>query len=131
MEVVQTTGSSTRTRATEIINLLTEVGAYYIYIWFRSLLTQVADLNATEDDGWALHEPDPADYFPPHLRREFLLSDGSRTIVSSRNLTASYDDAIFYSVRNGTVFQTHVVKELLHFEKRLELQDPALKDSSK
>jgi hypothetical protein len=89
------------------------------------------DLNATEDDGWALHEPDPADYFPPHLRREFLLSDGSRTIVSSRNLTASYDDAIFYSVRNGTVFQTHVVKELLHFEKRLELQDPALKDSSK
>ncbi|KAH7563853.1 hypothetical protein BM1_00900 [Bipolaris maydis] len=88
------------------------------------------DLNATEDGGWGLHEPDPADYFPPHLRREFLLADGSRTIVSSRNLTASYDDAIFYSVRNGTVFQTHVVKELLHFEKRLELQDPALRDSN-
>jgi hypothetical protein len=123
-------GSSTRTRATEIINLLTEVGAYYIYIRFRSLLTQVTDLNATEDGGWGLHEPDPADYFPPHLRREFLLADGSRTIVSSRNLTASYDDAIFYSVRNGTVFQTYAVKELLHLEKRLELQDPALKDSS-
>lgn len=123
-------GSSTRTRATEIINLLTEVGAYDIYISFKSSLTHVADLNATEDGGWGLHEPDPADYFPPHLRREFLLADGSRTIVSSRNLTASYDDAIFYSVRNGTVFQTHVVKELLHFEKRLELQDPALRDSS-
>lgn len=123
-------GSSTRTRAKEIINLLIEVGTYHIYIRFGSLLTQVLDLNATEDGGWGLHEPDPADYFPPHLRREFFLADGSRTIVSSRNLTASYDDVLVYSVRNGIVFQTYIVKELFDSEKRLELQDPALKDSS-
>jgi hypothetical protein len=113
----------------EITNFIAEVGAYYIHIWFMSLLTQVADSNATEDGEWGLHEADPADYFPPHLRREFLLADGSRTILPTRNLTASYDDAIFYSMSNGTVFQTYAVKELLGLEKSPELQDPALKNS--
>lgn len=121
--------TSTRTRATEIISFLPEVGAYYVSIQFTPSLTQIADSNVTEDGGWGLHEPDPADYFPPHLRREFLLADGSRTVLSSRNLTASYDDAVFYSMRNGTVIQTHAVKELLGLEKSPELQDPALRDS--
>ena len=87
--------------------------------------------SATKDSRWRLHKPDPAQYFPPHLRREFLLSDGSRTILSSRNQTASYNDAIFYSVRDGKVTQTHVVKELLGLEKSPALQDPALRDSKK
>lgn len=78
-----------------------------------------------------LHEPNPADYFHPHFRREFLLEDGSRTILSSCDQTASYDDAIFYSVLNGTVFQTKVVKELLGSEKRSELQHLALRGSKR
>ena len=79
----------------------------------------------------ALHEPDPADYFHPHLRREFLLEDGGRTVLLLRDQTASYDDAIFYSVLNGTVFQTKVVKELLGSEKRSELQHLALRGSKR
>lgn len=94
-------------------------------------MTPVADSNITEDGGLVLHEPDPADYFRPHLRREFLLEDGSRTVLSSRDQTASYDDAIFYSVRNGTVYQTKAVKELLGSEKSPELQHPALRDSKR
>jgi hypothetical protein len=88
------------------------------------LLTLVAD----EDHAWGLHEADPADYFPPHLRREFLLADGTRTVLSTRNLTASYDDAIFYTLSNGTVSKTYAVKELRGLEKSPELQDPALKN---
>ena len=91
-------------------------------------MTPVADSNVTEDGGLALHEPDPADYFHPHLRREFLLEDGGRTVLLLRDQTASYDDAIFYSVRNGTVFQTKAVKELLGSEKSPELQHLALRD---
>lgn len=86
-----------------------------------------ADSNGNETSGWRLHEPDPADYFPPHLRRELLLADSSRTLLSTRNLTASYENATFFSMRNGTLFQTHAVKELFGLEKTFELQDPALR----
>ncbi|KAJ4311822.1 hypothetical protein N0V94_007764 [Neodidymelliopsis sp. IMI 364377] len=89
------------------------------------------DSNATEDGEWGLHKADPADYFPPHLRREFLLADGSRTVLPTRNLTASYDDAIFYSMSNGTVVQTYAVRELFGMEKSPELQDPALKNTKR
>ena len=92
-------------------------------------MTQIADSNATEVDEWGLHKADPADYFPPHLRREFLLADGSRTVLSTRDLTASYDDAVFYSMSNGTAYQTHAIKELLGLEKSPQLQDPASKDT--
>ncbi|PKY06704.1 hypothetical protein P168DRAFT_280092 [Aspergillus campestris IBT 28561] len=85
------------------------------------------DFDSTEDSELALHEPDPADFFEPHLRREFLLEDGSRTVLSSRDQTASYDDTVFYSVRNGTVVETRAVKELLGEEKSPELQHPSLR----
>lgn len=94
-------------------------------------LTQVADSNSTEDGERGLHEPDPAHFFPPHLRREFLLADGSRTVLSTRDLNASYDDAVFVTVSNGTVTRTRAVKELLGLEKSLELQHPDLRNSSR
>lgn len=81
----------------------------------------------TNEGGWGLHEPDPAQYFAPHLRREFLLEDGSRTVLSTRDQTTSYHNATFHTVRNGTVIKHRAVKELLGSEKSPELQDPALR----
>ena len=91
----------------------------------------IADTNGTENGGWGLHEPDPADYFHPHIRREFLLEDGSCTILSSCDQTTSYEGAVFHSVRNGTVVKTKAVKELLGSEKRPELQHPDLRNSKR
>jgi len=104
-------------------------GYQYVYQGNGNYNLHSRDSNATEDDGWGLHKADPADYFPPHLRREFLLADGSRTVLATRDLTASYDDAIFYSMSNGTVYQTHAIRELLGLEKSPQLQDPALKNT--
>lgn len=91
----------------------------------------VADSIVTEDSGLALHKPDPAKYFHPHLCHKFLLEDGSCTVLSARDQTASYHDTIFYSMQNRTVLQTRAVKELLSLEKSPELQHPALQDSKR
>ncbi|PLB41029.1 deoxyribonuclease NucA/NucB-domain-containing protein [Aspergillus candidus] len=85
------------------------------------------DFDDIEDSPLGLHEPDPADFFHPHLRREFLLEDGSRTVLSSRDQTTSYNDTIFYSLRDGEVVETRAVKELLGEEKSPELQHPSLR----
>jgi hypothetical protein len=77
-----------------------------------------------------LHQPDPVHFFPPHLRREFLLANGERTVLPTRDLNASYDDTVFYYERNGTILQTRAVKELFGLEKTFELQDPALRKTA-
>ncbi|KAJ5539588.1 hypothetical protein N7513_007920 [Penicillium frequentans] len=89
------------------------------------------DSNATNEGRWGLHQPDPAHYFPPHLRREFLLEDGSRTVLSTGDQTTSYQNATFHTVRNGTVIKHRAVKELLGSEKSPELQHPALRASKR
>lgn len=109
------------------MTLLAEVRAYPRFTRSDSSLTPVADFDDIEDSPLGLHEPDPADFFHPHLRREFLLEDGSRTVLSSRDQTTSYNDTIFYSLRDGEVVETRAVKELLGEEKSPELQHPSLR----
>lgn len=41
------------------------------------------------------HVPDPADFFPLHLRREFLLDNGERVLLASRDLDRDWDDELF------------------------------------
>ncbi|KEQ90625.1 hypothetical protein AUEXF2481DRAFT_83841 [Aureobasidium subglaciale EXF-2481] len=84
------------------------------------------DINSTQDDKWVLHKSDAADFFPPHLRREFLLEDGSRTVLPTRDLTISYDGVIFHTFRNNTVYELRAVRELHGQEKSPGLQDPSL-----
>lgn len=93
----------------------------------------LADSNVTEDSAgdWVLHEPDPAHFFPPHLRREFLLDDGTTTLLGARDLDANYDEAIFLTMRNDTMVRRRAVKELLGLEKTWELQDPALRKAKR
>jgi hypothetical protein len=80
----------------------------------------------TQDDGeFVLHEPDPADFFPPYLRRGYLLEDGSRTLLLTRDLTTSYDGVIFYTFRNDTVYELRAVRELFGLEKSPGLQFPS------
>ncbi|KAI5205236.1 hypothetical protein E4T38_04292 [Aureobasidium subglaciale] len=89
-------------------------------------LTRFTDINSTQDDKWVLHKSDAADFFPPHLRREFLLEDGSRTVLPTRDLTISYDGVIFHTFRNNTVYELRAVRELHGQEKSPGLQDPSL-----
>jgi hypothetical protein len=70
-----------------------------------------------------LHVPNPADFHPPHLRREFLLDNGKRVILASRDATRSWDDEIFVS-GNSTA---RVVRELFGTEKSEFLQPPTNK----
>ncbi|KAJ5792595.1 deoxyribonuclease NucA/NucB-domain-containing protein [Penicillium pulvis] len=55
--------------------------------------------------------------------------DGSRTMLSTRDQTSSYQNATFHTVRNGIVIKHRAVKELLGSEKSPELQHPALRAS--
>ncbi|OQN97869.1 hypothetical protein B0A48_16180 [Cryoendolithus antarcticus] len=59
------------------------------------------------------HVPDPADFFPLHLRREFLLTNGMRVIVASRDLDKDWQNEIFV-MGNET---TRVVREYVGMEK--------------
>jgi hypothetical protein len=94
-------------------------------------LTLAADSNTTEEHGWALHEPDQSLYFAPHLRREFLLDNGERTVIGSRDLEADYSDAIFFTRRNGTLQKIRAVRELFGIEKTEALQHPSLRKAKR
>jgi len=96
----------------------------------RQSLTSSTDANDTEtnvtsENDLVLHVPDPADYFPPYLRREFLLEDGSRTVIPTRNSNVSYVGEIFYTFRNGTVYELRAIKELFGSERSPALQVPS------
>ena len=91
------------------------------------MLTQPPDVPDSANESWVLHEPDPALFFPAHLRRELLLENGERTIVASRDPTQTFENDTFYYIRNDSVFATYAVKELHGLEERFELQDPALR----
>jgi hypothetical protein len=63
--------------------------------------------------GLTLHVPDPADFHPLHERREFLLDNGERVIVASRNAAKSWDNELFTDGRSSA----RVVRELIGLEK--------------
>jgi hypothetical protein len=124
MEVVRTTVLNMYLSTTSS-NMLAEVRVYNAFA-LQPLLTWTTDINVTQDDGeFVLHEPDPADFFPPYLRREYLLEDGSRTLLPTRDLTTSYDGVIFYTFRNDTVYELRAVRELFGSEKSPGLQFPS------
>jgi len=73
------------------------------------------DEDEDEDDvpALTLHVPHPADFHPLHERREFLLDNGQRVIVASRDAEESWDDEIF-TFGDSTA---RVVRELIGMEK--------------
>jgi hypothetical protein len=60
-----------------------------------------------------LHVPHPVDFHPLHERREFLLDNGERAIVASRDATKSWDGEMF----TDGVSTSRVVRELFGMEK--------------
>jgi hypothetical protein len=67
-----------------------------------------------------LHVPHPADFHPMHERREFLLDNGQRVIVASRDAAKSWDDEIFVIGDSSA----RVVRELFGAEKSEYFQPP-------
>jgi hypothetical protein len=63
--------------------------------------------------GLTLRVPNPADFHPLHERREFLLDNGERVIVASRNAAKSWDNELFTDGRS----LARVVRELIGMEK--------------
>jgi hypothetical protein len=59
------------------------------------------------------HEPDAAEFFPLHQRREFLLDNGQRVIVASRDMEKSWNDEIFFTGETTA----RVVRELTGVDK--------------
>lgn len=78
------------------------------------LLTCVNALDALVNEStWKPVVPDPELFFPPHLRREFLLDDGQVVLLLTRDTEKSWEEEIF-TTANGTA---RVVKELQGMEK--------------
>jgi hypothetical protein len=78
------------------------------------------DTDGTPQSGSAefrLHVPDPKDYFPPELRREFLLDNGQRILLGSRDLEKNWDNEIVFM--GGNKKAARVVRELFGDEKSL------------
>lgn len=82
-----------------------------------------------QEPKWELHQPDPAHYFPPQRRREFLLENGERATILSTDLDSSFDDEIFVFENNGTYEKAGVVRELHGMEKSPAFR-PTLRDRS-
>jgi hypothetical protein len=75
-------------------------------------------LDATPQSGsaaWSLHVPDPKDFFPPELRREFLLNNGQRILLGLRDLEKNWDNEIVFM--GGSRTTARVVRELFGDEK--------------
>jgi hypothetical protein len=76
------------------------------------------DMDGTLQSGSAeyrLHVPDPKDFFPPELRREFLLDNGQRILLGSRDLEKNWDNEIVFM--GGNKKAARVVRELFGDEK--------------
>jgi hypothetical protein len=74
-------------------------------------------MNSTEEGAaeksFERHIPSPEDFYPLYLRREFLLDNGQRVIVASRDMEKNWDNEIFF-VGDTTA---RVVRELTGFDK--------------
>ena len=64
--------------------------------------------------------PDPAHYFAPHLRREFLLTDNSTVLVLTTDLEKNFDDEVFLTESGSE----RVVRELKGMQKSPHLRHP-------
>jgi hypothetical protein len=73
------------------------------------------NLDETHQSIWSLHVPDPKDFFPPELRREFLLDNGQRILLGSRDLEKNWHNEIVFM--GGDRNTARVVRELFGDEK--------------
>ena len=71
------------------------------------------------------HQPDPKTFFPPHLRREFVLENGQTTLLGTTNLTSVHDgDIVVYFDDDDEMKETRIMRELHGKEKSPEFQPP-------
>jgi hypothetical protein len=70
------------------------------------------------------HEPDPKNFFPVHLRREFVLENGQTTLLGTTNLTSVHDGDIVVYFENDEMKETRIVCELHGKEKSPAFQPP-------
>jgi hypothetical protein len=96
-----------------------EIGEQDDGVLWQPVNTGVGEEDSAEEEGeedvpgLTLHVPDPADFHPPHERREFLLDNGERVIVASRDAEKSWNNEIFTDGRSSA----RVVRELIGMEK--------------
>lgn len=72
------------------------------------------------------HEPDPKNFFPLHLRREFVLENGSTTLLGTTNLTSVHDGDIVVYFEDDEMKETCIVRELHGKEKSPAFQPPTI-----
>jgi hypothetical protein len=114
--LIQRTGTKENTEEGSAFNLAKRGNCSYLERPGHTLIS----VGEGEDEDMpqsTLHVPDPADFHPPHKRRELLLENGQRII------TESWDGGIVVT-GNSTA---RVVRELFGTEKSEFLQPPTNK----
>ena len=68
---------------------------------FSRPLTDFPDEDIQNGDGYEEHNPDPALFVPPHLRREFLLDNGARVLLLGRDMETDFNRTWIASAEEG------------------------------
>jgi hypothetical protein len=123
LTLIQRTGTKKNTEEGNTFNVAKRGNCSYLERPGHTLISVGEGENEDDMPQLTLHVPDPADFHPPHKRREFLLDNGKRVILASRDATKSWDDEIFVT-GNSTA---RVVRELFGTEKSEFLQPPTNK----
>jgi hypothetical protein len=91
------------------------------------MFTYYTDEN---EDRWHYkqHQPDPEKFFPPHLRREFVLENGETTLLGTTNLTSVHDGDIVVYFEDDEMKETRIIRELHGKEKSPAFVPPVVEE---